>query len=203
MLLYSNNKCIMVFIDYNAIYSIVKSTNLNTTFIDRVNRCFTNVSVYLSIYLLDVYYIFSCFNLVLDALSYLRAIEDDTVRANNEAEPALDAIWDEDNEKKPDNVSNNIYLVYKMRSIVRINNFFLIEVIVQMDDILWQRFISIYKKDGVYNRIIQDLRPNLTKANKEILEASKFGYLFRFIDRLLYSKDNEYCKRLVVLFSFI
>jgi hypothetical protein len=92
ILLYSNNKRIIVFTDYNAIYNIVKSTNLNTTSIDRTNRRLTNASVYLSIYPLDVYYIPSRLNLVPDALSRLRVVGDDTVRADNEVEPALDTI---------------------------------------------------------------------------------------------------------------
>ena len=90
-----------------------------------------------------------------------------------------------------------------MRSTVRVDNFFLIEAIAQMDDVLRQRFISIYKKDGIYNKIIQDLRPSLTKANEEILETSKFKHPFRFTNKLFYSKDNEHRERLVVLFPSI
>jgi hypothetical protein len=67
-----------------------------------------------------------------------------------------------------------------------------------MDNTLWQRFILTYKKDGVYSRIIQDLRPSSAKANEEILEASKFGHLFYFTDKLLYSKDNKHRERLVI-----
>ena len=72
-----------------------------------------------------------------------------------------------------------------------------------MDDIFRQRFISIYKKDGVYNKIIQDFYLSLIKANEKILKTSKFEYLFHFTDRLLYSKDNEHRKRLVVFFPFV
>ena len=83
---------LVVFIDYNSINGIVKSTNLNIISIDCINRYFINVSIYLSIYPLDVYYILSCLNLVLNVFSRLRTIEDDIVRADNEVEPALDTI---------------------------------------------------------------------------------------------------------------
>jgi hypothetical protein len=70
-LLYFNNGCIMVFIDYNAIYDIVNNTILNTTFTDKANYYFTNASVYLSVYSLDVYYVLGRLNLVPDVLSRL------------------------------------------------------------------------------------------------------------------------------------
>ena len=193
----------MVLIDYNAIYNIVKNINFNTISINRTNRRLTNVSVYLFIYLLDIYYIPSCFNLVLNAFSHLQTIEDDTIRTDNEVEPTFDTIQDEDNKEKFDNVPNNIHLVYKMRSTTRVNNFFLTEVVIQIDDILQQQFILIYKKDSIYNKIIQDLRPNSTKTNEKILKTSKFGYLFHFTDRLFYSKDNKYYKRLIIFFPFV
>jgi hypothetical protein len=62
-------------------------------------------------------------------------MENDTVRTDNEVEPALDVIWDEDNEEKPDNIFDNVYLVYKIYSIAKVDNFFLTEVVVQMDDV--------------------------------------------------------------------
>ncbi len=92
ILLYSNNKCIMVFTDHNAIYGIVKSINLNIISIDRINHRFTNVSVYLSVYPLNIYHIFNCLNLVLDAFSRLRTIKDNIIRTDNEVEPAFDTI---------------------------------------------------------------------------------------------------------------
>ena len=144
----------MVFTDYNTIYGIVKNINFNTISIDRINYCLTNVSVYLSVYLLDVYYIFGCFNLILNAFSYFRIIKDDIVRIDNEVEPVLDTIQDKDNKEKSNNISNNIYLIYKIYSIAKINNFFLTEVVIQIDDILQQQFISVYKKDSVYSKII-------------------------------------------------
>jgi hypothetical protein len=78
-LLYSNNGCIVVFIDYNTIRGIVNSIILNTISTDRANRRFTNASVYLLVYFLDVYYMFGRLNFVLDALSRLRAFGDDVV----------------------------------------------------------------------------------------------------------------------------
>ena len=129
-LLYSNNKRIMVLTDYNAIYNIVKNINFNTISIDRTNRRFINASIYLFIYLLNVYYILGHLNLILNAFSHLRTMKNDIIRTDNEVEPTFDTIWDEDNEKKSDNVSDNVYLVYKIRSIVKIDNFFLTEIVV-------------------------------------------------------------------------
>ena len=120
----------MVFIDYNIICDIIKNINLNTISIDRANCRLTNASVYLSIYWLDVYYIFGRFNLILDALSRFRIIGDDIVRADNEVEPAFDVIWDKDNEEKPDNMFDKVHLVYKMYFAIKIDNFFLTEVVV-------------------------------------------------------------------------
>jgi hypothetical protein len=92
ILLYFNNKRIIVFIDYNSINGIVRNTNFNTTSIDRTNRCFTNTLVYLSIYLLDVYYILNRLNFVLDILSRFRTTKDDIVRINIEIELTFDTI---------------------------------------------------------------------------------------------------------------
>ncbi len=78
-ILYFNNKCIVVFTDHEAIYSIVNVINLHSVSIDRANRCFMNISVYFSIYSLDIYYILSCFNLVLNVFSRLRVMGDDVV----------------------------------------------------------------------------------------------------------------------------
>ncbi len=80
ILLYSNNYWIVVLIDYKAIRKIVYHSILNIISIDRVNRRFTNVSVYLSVYLLEIYYIFGRFNYMSDALLYFYTINDDTVR---------------------------------------------------------------------------------------------------------------------------
>ena len=92
ILLYSNNKCIMIFTNHNAIYSIVKSTNFNTISINYINRRLTNISVYLSVYLLDVYYILGRLNLVPNAFSRFRTMEDNTVRTDNEVEPTFNTI---------------------------------------------------------------------------------------------------------------
>src|SRR6266699_6720198 len=67
-LLYSNNKHIMMFIDYNSTSDIMKSINLNIISTNRTNRRLTNVSVYLSVYPLDVYYIPGRLNLVPNVL---------------------------------------------------------------------------------------------------------------------------------------
>ena len=88
----SNNKYIVVFIDYNVIGSIMKNTNFNIISIDRVNYCFINISVYLFIYLLDVYYILKYFNLVFDILLYFRALENDVVQIDNVVKPTFDMI---------------------------------------------------------------------------------------------------------------
>ncbi len=119
-----------MFIDHDFTNGIIKNINLNITSIDRVNRRFTNVSVYLSIYLLDVYYISGRFNLVPNAFLRFRTVEDDVVQANNEAELAFDTIWDEDKEKE----SNDVFLICEVCSVTRINSFFLIESVVRMDD---------------------------------------------------------------------
>ena len=93
-LLHSNNKYVVILIDHKAIYNIVNATNLNTLSIDRTNRRLTNVSVYLSIYSLDVYHMLGQFNLVLDVLSYLRILGDNTIRTDEITKPALDIVQD-------------------------------------------------------------------------------------------------------------
>ena len=68
-----------MFIDHDSINGIMKSINFNIIFINRVNCYFTNVSVYLSVYLLDVYYVFGRFNLVSDVFLRFRIVGDDVV----------------------------------------------------------------------------------------------------------------------------
>ncbi len=80
ILLYFNNHRIVVLIDYKAIRRIVYHNILNTTFIDCINRRFTNVSIYLSVYLLKIYYIFGRFNYISDVLLYFYIINDNIVR---------------------------------------------------------------------------------------------------------------------------
>ncbi len=87
--MYSNNRCIIILINHDVINSIMKNINLNIT---STNRVITNISIYLSIYSLNVYYIFKCFNLVFNTLLCLRTLEDNIVQIDNEAEPALDMI---------------------------------------------------------------------------------------------------------------
>ncbi len=202
-LLYLNNKCIVILTDHDVIYNIVKNINFNIISIDCANCCLTNISVYLSVYLLDIYYIPGRLNLVPNAFLHFRIIKDDIIRTDNETESTFDTIWDEDNKEKSDNISNNVYLIYKIRSTIKIDNFFLTETIVQINDVFRQRVISIYKKDNIYNKIIQNLYPNSIKANEKILKVSKFGHLFYFTDKLFYFKDNEHRERLVVLFPFV
>jgi len=199
MLLYSNNKRIVIFTDHDSTNGIMKSINLNTISINRTNRRLTNTSVYLSAYLLDVCHIPSRFNLVPNVFSYLRTIRDDIVRIDNEAELAFDAIWNEDKKKEP----NNVFLIREVHSAIKIDSFFLIESIIRINDFLRQRFILTYKKDNIYSKIILDLYLHSAKANEEILKASKFGHLFHLTDSLLYSKDNKHRERLVVPFSFV
>src|SRR6266699_5070031 len=103
ILLYSNNYWIVVLINHEVIRRIVHYSILNTTSTNCANRRFTNVSVYLSAYLLEVYYISDRFNYMFDVLSYFRIINDDTVYKNI-AESVLDALWDEDLEIEVENL---------------------------------------------------------------------------------------------------
>ena len=81
-----------MFTNHNIINNIVKSTNFNTTSINRANYCFINVSIYLFVYLLDVYHIFKHYNLVLNTFLYFQTLENDAIRTDNEAESTFDAI---------------------------------------------------------------------------------------------------------------
>jgi len=92
MLLYLNNKRIIIFINYNFINGIMKNINFNIIFIDWTNYRFINVLVYLSIYSLDIYYIFNYFNLILNVFLYFRIVKDDIVRIDNEVELVFDVI---------------------------------------------------------------------------------------------------------------
>ncbi len=92
ILLCLNNRYIIVFIDYNVINGIMKSTNFNTTSINRINCRLINISVYLFIYLLDVYHILGRFNLVSNVLLYLRILKNNIIWINNEVELAFDII---------------------------------------------------------------------------------------------------------------
>ncbi len=92
MLLYSNNKRIVVFIDYDSIKGIINNTMLNTGFIERTNCRLINASVYLSVYLLEIHHILKRLNLVPNALLQLRTKRDNIVCINNEAESILDVL---------------------------------------------------------------------------------------------------------------
>jgi hypothetical protein len=91
-LLYSNNKCVVVLIDHKAICSIVNATSFNTLSTDCANRLLTNVSVYLSTYFLNIYYMFRRLNLVSDTFSYLQALGDDAIQMDKIIEPVLDIV---------------------------------------------------------------------------------------------------------------
>ncbi len=173
----------MVLTNYKVTRRIVHHNTLNTTSTNRINQRLINVSVYLSVYLLEIYYIFNRFNYIPNALSCLRIINDDTVRKNI-VESILNIFWDED----PG---------------IEVENLFLILSKIYIDDILRQQFRTTYKADRIYSKIIQDLRLTITKENEKMFDASKFGYIFRLKNGLLYSKDNEGIERLVVPFSLI
>jgi len=92
ILLYSNNKRIIIFTDHNSINDIMKNINLNTISTNRINRRLTNTSVYLSIYLLNIYHISGRLNLVPDIFLCFQTVGNDVIQVDNEAEPALDII---------------------------------------------------------------------------------------------------------------
>ncbi len=189
-LLHSSNKRVVVLTDHEATRGIVNATSLNTSSTDRANRRLTNASVYLSAYPLDVYHMPGRLNLVPDALSRLRALGDDAIRADETAEPALDAVWDE---VQGEEVGD----VFLMSSEAQ-GQILLICSEARMADEHRQRFMEAYKTDPSYSKIIQDLRPPSAKENEEVLNATKFGHPFWLADGLLYSKDEDGMRRLVV-----
>jgi len=79
-LLYSNNYYIVVFINHNSICRIVYHGILNTIFTDCINRRFINMSVYLSVYLFDIYYISNRLNYIFNVLLYFRIVGDKVMR---------------------------------------------------------------------------------------------------------------------------
>src|SRR6266699_68217 len=96
-LLYSNNHRIVVLTDHEVIRGIVHYNILNITFIDRVNRRLIIASVYLSDYLLKIYYMSNRLNYISNILLRLRTMGDNVVRKSI-VEPVLDVFWDEDPE---------------------------------------------------------------------------------------------------------
>jgi len=80
ILLYFNNYRIMILTNYKVTRRIVYYNTLNTISIDCINRRFINASVYLSVYLLKIYYIFGRFNYISDVLLYFYIINDNIVR---------------------------------------------------------------------------------------------------------------------------
>ncbi len=91
-MLYLNNKRVIIFIDYEAIYNIVNTISLNTLSTDRTNRRLTNALIYLSAYSFNVYYILRQLNLISDAFSRLRTLGDNVIRIDKTVEPILDII---------------------------------------------------------------------------------------------------------------
>ena len=90
-MLYSIYLPIVVLIDYDLTRGIVNQTTLNITSIDRANRRLINVSIYLSAYKLNVYYLVRRLNLILDAFSRFTIPSDDNTRLKID-EPILDAL---------------------------------------------------------------------------------------------------------------
>ncbi len=90
-MLHFNKYKVVVLIDYESIYKIVYHDILNTISIDRINRRLINISVYLSIYQFDIYYILGRLNFVSDTLLRLRTLKDDVVRKDN-IKPVLNAL---------------------------------------------------------------------------------------------------------------
>ncbi len=78
-LLHSNNKRVVVFIDYEAICGIVNAINLNILSTDRINRRLTNTSIYLSAYPLDIYHMPGRLNLISDVFFRLQILGDNTI----------------------------------------------------------------------------------------------------------------------------
>ncbi len=62
--------------DHNVTRGIVNQTTLNITSTDYANRHLINALIYLSAYLLDVYYLLGWLNFVPDTLSWLEAVGD-------------------------------------------------------------------------------------------------------------------------------
>jgi len=77
--------------DYEATKGIINKTQLNTTSTEQANQCLINVLIYLLVYPFDVYHLPSRYNLVPDALSWLKVARDDQIQECNE-ELVLDAF---------------------------------------------------------------------------------------------------------------
>ncbi len=73
----------MILTNYKSICRIVHHNTLNTISIDWANRRLTNISVYLSIYQLDVHHIPNRLNFVPDVLSRLHALRNNITCKNN------------------------------------------------------------------------------------------------------------------------
>ncbi len=81
----------VVLTDHESIYRIVYHSILNTISIDRANRRFTNASVYLFVYQLDIHYILGRLNFVSDAFLRFYVLRDDVVCEDN-IKSVLDAL---------------------------------------------------------------------------------------------------------------
>ncbi len=110
-LLYSNNHRIVVLTDHEVIRGIVHYNILNITFIGRVNRRLINASVYLSAYLLKIYYMSNRLNYISNILLRLRTMGDNVVRKSI-VEPVLDVFWDEDPEIEVERVFFIFFEIY-------------------------------------------------------------------------------------------
>lgn len=179
----NNRQPVVVLTDHSAIKGIIEQTSLNTTSTDRSNRRLVNASIYLSEYQFEVYHIAGRLNLVPDALSRLATPGDDETRQRQDT-PTLDDIF----ERIPDAA-----------------NLVISEAV--MSDEMRLRFRQAYKEDTIYGKMIEDLasstnrKPHhiqLVKDNEDVVSASKAGHPFRFVDGLLYNRDNDGIERLVI-----
>ena len=80
-----------------------------------------------------------------------------------------------------------------------------------MDDDLYERFRRMYKRDRIYNQIIEDLvkisyngqRSTIRQNNEDVISTMKFGHPFRLIDSLLYNRDVDDQERFVIPYELI
>ena len=134
-MLQSANLPVVVLTDYSATKGIVEQTNLSTSSTDRVNKRFVNASIYLLQYSLRVYHLPGRLNVVPDALSRLRAVQDKEVDSRlhrTDKPPVLDTVW------------------------------FMTEAIISPE--IKEKFAKGYDKDACYSAIIKDVMDNYDKV---------------------------------------
>ncbi|KAL2017178.1 hypothetical protein VTK56DRAFT_2498 [Thermocarpiscus australiensis] len=90
-MIHSSRLPVTVLTDHASTKGIVEQSNLDTSSTDRANRKLINASIYLSQYDLKVYYLPGRLNFVPDALSRLKALQDQPER--KEGDVILDNIW--------------------------------------------------------------------------------------------------------------